>query len=85
VGDFEHLVIHSSIIRPAANRSTADVEEYRKNWARLIQKIYEADPLLCPKRQGRMRIISSIEDPEVIKKVLTFFQVSDIKTFPDRM
>jgi hypothetical protein len=22
---------------------------YRKNWARLIQKIYEIDPLTCPK------------------------------------
>jgi hypothetical protein len=27
------------------------------NWARLIQKIYEVDPLTCPKCQGKMRII----------------------------
>jgi len=43
-------------------------KEYRKNWARLIQKIYEVDPLTCPKCQGQMRIISFIEDQEVIKK-----------------
>lgn len=24
-------------------------KEYRKNWARLIQKIYEVHPLTCPK------------------------------------
>jgi hypothetical protein len=24
-------------------------KEYRKNWSRLIQKIYELDPLTCPK------------------------------------
>jgi hypothetical protein len=24
-------------------------KEYRKSWARLIQKIYEIDPLTCPK------------------------------------
>jgi hypothetical protein len=36
---------------------------FRKSWARLIQKIYEADPLVCPKCQGSMRIISFIEDP----------------------
>ena len=24
-------------------------KEYRKNWARLIQKIYEVDPLTCPR------------------------------------
>jgi hypothetical protein len=45
-------------------------KEYRKNWSRLIQKIYEVDPLTCPKCQGRMKIISFIEDEEVIKKIL---------------
>ena len=47
-------------------------KEYRKNWARLIQKIYEIDPLTCAKSQGRMRIIASIEDEEVIKKILKY-------------
>jgi hypothetical protein len=41
-----------------------------RNWARLIQKIYEVDPLTSPKCQGMMRIISIIEDPEVIDKIL---------------
>ncbi len=41
-----------------------------RNWARLIQKIYEVDPLTCPKCQGLMRIISIIEDHEVIHKIL---------------
>ena len=35
---------------------------FRKNWARLIQKIYEIDPLLCPRCQGAMRVIAFIED-----------------------
>jgi len=55
---------------------------YRKNWARLIQKIYEADPLLCPKCQARMRIISSIEDPEVIKKMLKHLRLWMVKGTP---
>jgi hypothetical protein len=45
-------------------------KEYRKNWARLIQKIYEVDPLTCPKCSGEMKVISIIEDEEVIKKIL---------------
>ena len=45
-------------------------KECRKNWARLIQKIYEVDPLTCPKCQGQMRIISFIENEEVLKKIL---------------
>ncbi len=35
-------------------------KEFRQNWARLIQKIYEVNPLTCPKCQGTMRIISFI-------------------------
>jgi hypothetical protein len=37
----------------------ADVSKKRcqKNWARLIRKIYEVDPLVCPKCNGQMRII----------------------------
>jgi hypothetical protein len=45
-------------------------KEYRKNWARLIQKIYEVDPLTCPKCGGIMRILAFIEDREVIKAIL---------------
>jgi hypothetical protein len=42
----------------------------RKAWARLIQKIYEVDPLTCPKCKGAMKIISFIDQPEVIKAIL---------------
>jgi len=41
-------------------------KEFRQNWARLIQKIYHVDPLLCPKCSGSMRIISFIEDTKII-------------------
>jgi len=43
--------------------------EARQNWARLIQKIYEVDPLVCPKCQGQMKIISIIDDFEIIDKI----------------
>lgn len=44
---------------------------FRRNWARLIQKVYHTDPLLCPKCNGSMRIISFIEEEAVIKQILT--------------
>jgi len=55
---------------------------YRKNWARLIRKIYEVDPLTCSKCQGQMRIISFIEDPEVIKKILKHLGLWLVKRKP---
>jgi hypothetical protein len=53
------------ILEPQGNEKA-----FRKSWARLIQKIYEVDPLVCPKCQGTMRIISFIEDPSVIRDIL---------------
>ena len=67
----------SSILEPEGSSS-----EYRKNWARLIQKIYEVDPLRCPKCQSQMRIIAFIEDDEVIKKILKHLDLWDKKASP---
>jgi hypothetical protein len=53
------------ILEPLGNEKAV-----RKNWARLIQKIYEVDPLVCPKCQGVMRIISFIENAAVIRAIL---------------
>jgi hypothetical protein len=43
---------------PALAESAVSSVAFRRNWARLIQKIYQIDPLLCPKCQGLMKIIS---------------------------
>ena len=42
----------------------------RPAWARLIRKIYLIDPMTCPKCGGRLRILSFIDNPCVIKKIL---------------
>jgi hypothetical protein len=39
-------------------------------WARLIRKVYEADPLECPKCQGPMRVVALIDDPPVVRRIL---------------
>ena len=60
----------------------ASSKEQRKNWARLIQKIYDVDPLTCPKCRGRMRIISFIGEGEVIKKILKHLGLREVKPRP---
>ena len=47
-----------------------DEKIFRRNRARLIQKIYEADLLFCLKCKSLMRIKSSIEDLSVIRTIL---------------
>jgi hypothetical protein len=55
---------------PTIVKNEMPAKVWRQNWARLIQKIYEVDPLICPRCQGTMRIIAFIEDDMVIKKIL---------------
>ena len=38
--------------------------------ARLIRKVYEADPLEWPKCKGPMRVIALIDDPPVVRRIL---------------
>ena len=54
-------------------------KESRQNWARLIQKIYEVDPLICPKCWGQMHIISFIEELDIIEKILRHLGLWDIR------
>jgi hypothetical protein len=67
---------YSNVLRGKRQKNPADIipciiESHRtpaacrKSWARLIQKIYKVDPLVCPNCRGPMRIISFIEDEEI--------------------
>ena len=67
---------------PSILQSEESSEGYRKNWARLIQKIYEVNPLTSRRCQGPMRVISFIENPRVIKKILEHLGLWEVKPRP---
>jgi hypothetical protein len=46
------------------------VGSIRRWWARLIKKVYEADPLLCPRCGRPLKIVSLIDDCAVIERIL---------------
>jgi hypothetical protein len=54
-------------------------KEYRKNWARLIQKIYEVDPLTCPKCWGIMRILALCEAIDYVK--MKWYHLPKVRVF----
>jgi len=62
----------------AAGKAVAaiDISEYQPRripsakWRELIKKVWEADPLMCPRCQREMRIISLIDDRAVIERIL---------------
>lgn len=41
-----------------------------KKWRELIKKVWEADPLLCPKCGGEMRIVALINERDIIERIL---------------
>jgi len=47
-----------------------------RGWAEMIRKVYEIDPLICPKCGGTMRIVSFIEDHKVIDKIIDHLKLT---------
>ena len=46
----------------------------RMHWAALIKRVYEVDPLCCPKCGHEMKVIAFIEkrdQPDVVEKILS--------------
>ena len=42
----------------------------RRRWADLIRRVYEVDPLVCPRCGGEMRVVGFITQPAAIKRIL---------------
>lgn len=61
---------------PERNVEIIDVPDYKpkcipsKTCRDCINKIYEVDPLFCPRCGGEMKIISFITEAPVIRKIL---------------
>jgi len=61
---------------PEAQIEIIDVSEHRPRrppspkWRELIKKVWEADPMLCPKCSREMRIVALIDEREVIERIL---------------
>ena len=41
-----------------------------RSWRELIKKVWEVDPLLCPQCHHEMRIVSLINDAQIIERIL---------------
>jgi hypothetical protein len=56
----------------AAEEGSAPARPCNFTWAKLIKRVYEVDPLRCPKCETTMKVVSFIEPPQeaVIEKIL---------------
>jgi hypothetical protein len=57
--------------------------EFRRSaWAACIKRIYEIDPLECPKCKAQMRIMSFIQDKHSIKDIMKAQGIPDFQAPP---
>jgi hypothetical protein len=61
-----------------AEDSCANVQEneidnstQKQAWARLLAKVYEIDPMICPQCGAGMKVIAIIQDTKEIKKIIS--------------
>jgi hypothetical protein len=70
-------------VQPAVSPVPREDDSFRKqcrsNWARPIKKTCETDPLVCPKCLGVLTIVSFLEDPAVIKRILVYLNLWDVR------
>jgi hypothetical protein len=50
-------------VRPKPRRASS-------SWARLIHKVYSADPLCCPHCGAEMRLVAFVTEPRSIRRFL---------------
>jgi hypothetical protein len=54
----------------ATETTTVSHAACRSTWVQVISKVYEVDPLLCPRCGSEMRPVAIITDPAEVRKIL---------------
>jgi transposase len=53
-----------------------------KGWAEMIRKVYEVDPMVCPKCGGRMKIIAFLTDYTVVDRTIDHLKLTFVTERP---
>ena len=73
----EHDLRPTNNEKPMGFAPLSDSEEVgptaRKSaWARLLARVYEVDPLICPKRSSSMKVIAVYQDVVEMRRILLY-------------
>jgi hypothetical protein len=62
--------VRSGFADPQCAEASVSSRQSRAAWARLIVKVYEADPLICRHCGSPMRILAVITEAQQVRKIL---------------
>ena len=65
---------------PPCDAEAAWQRARRQAWARLLARIYEVDPLVCPRCGEELKVVALITDPRVIDRILAHREARDIRS-----
>ena len=54
----------------------------RRGWAEMIRKVYELNPLTCPRCQGEMRIIAFLSNYAVVDRIIQHLKLTFVAERP---
>jgi len=61
-----------AVLEPVVRAEPGSPEARRRSaWARVLRKVFEVDPLLCPKCGTPMKVVAWVTDPVVIERIRT--------------
>ena len=83
----DHVVpglLQNELSPPPAEEHESDYrqEPRKSSWAACIKRIYEINPLECPKCKSQMRIIAFIQDAHSIKDIMKSQGIPDFQAPP---
>lgn len=71
----------STEVAPGDQAETITSQQTKSAWARMIQKVYEVDPLVCPKCGETMRVLSVITDRQEIRRIMEYLKRNNAPPF----
>ena len=82
-----HANVHRGKVKKASLSVLRIVEEDlrrlpSKGWAAMIRKVYEVDPMTCPKCGGRMKIVAFLTEPAVVDRIIDQLKLTFVAEKP---
>jgi hypothetical protein len=53
-----------------------------KGWAEMIRKVYEVDPLRCPRCGGRMKVVAFLTEYAVVNRIIRHLKLTFVAEKP---
>jgi hypothetical protein len=53
-----------------------------KGWMEMIRKVYEVDPLICPRCGGRMKVIAFLTENAVVDRIIRHLELTFVAEKP---